>query len=680
MSGVVLAILLLAVSIHAQGIGGMGGLNLPLNDQAEPDRPRVLVETELQQTAATAGQYLDLAVILDIAEGFHINSNTPGVDTLIPTEVRLQADRPGVRVGMAQYPEGQQYTVGEGPTAITADTFFDRPVILVPIHITENVQPGEVTLSGTVTYQACDHEVCYAPETEDIRVTLQIVEELPTGFTPSDAEYFIDRDDEALFTEQYAKLQRLEAADMDVPDDGSPRSLDATTSSEVSASDLATPGTGLTTSLLTLIGTAILGGLVLNLTPCVLPVIPIKVMTISQHAGTRGRTFYLGMWMALGVISFWVGIGLPVAFLSGFGDPSALFGIWWVTFGIGLLIAIMGVGIMGMFTFNLPQSVYAINPRADTAWGSYAFGIMTAILGLPCFGFVAGAMLVGLATMPSMHIVMVFLGMGVGMASPYLVLSAFPKLVDSIPRTGPASELVKQVMGLLMLAAAAYFIGSGLIALVLDAPYIGKQLHIWLIALFTLAAGVWLVRQTFRITPNVTRRIIFTLVGMALVIPTFWYATSSTRTARENYMISREAMREARLGNLITTTWMDYEPGMIEKALEQDYTVILDFTAEWCLNCKALKATVLDVDPVKSRLTEDDIVMIKVDLTSRSQPGWDLMAEYGQTGIPLLMILDPDQREPWMANRYTSRQVLTALEQITDHAETAADDPARTGS
>ena len=201
--------------------------------------------------------------------------------------------------------------------------------------------------------------------------------------------------------------------------------------------------------------------------------------------------------MAIGVVAFWAGIGIPAALFTAAADPSRIFGIWWLTLGIGLLIALMGVGIMGLFTIQLPAAAYAVNPKADTAWGSFLFGVMTGVLGLPCFGFVAGALLAGSATLPPATIMIIFTSMGVGMAAPYLVLAAKPSLVERIPRTGPASELVKQVMGLLLLAAAAYFIGSGLIALVIDYPYLAKQLHWWVVALCAVLL-VWLADKDLR--------------------------------------------------------------------------------------------------------------------------------------------------------------------------------------
>ncbi|MEO1511577.1 MAG: cytochrome c biogenesis protein CcdA, partial [Planctomycetota bacterium] len=393
----------------------------------------------------------------------------------------------------------------------------------------------------------------------------------------------------------------------------------------------------------------ILGGLVLNLTPCVLPVIPIKVMTLSQHAGeNRMRAFSLGLWMAIGVVAFWVGIGLPVAFAAGFTDPSMIFGIWWVTAGIGVIIAAMGVGIMGAFQINLPQKVYMVNPKADSPQGSFVFGVMTAILGLPCFGFVAGALLAGAATMPTGQIMTVFASIGVGMASPYLVLSVFPKLLNFIPRTGPASELVKQIMGLLLLAAAAYFIGSGAIGLAGEIkgdvsllPWWGKMLHWWAVAGFALAAGIWLVARTIKITPKAPARLGAAVLALIVSGSATAYVAGATIDARNNF-------------------WVPFSEESLADARADGKTVVIDFTAEWCLNCKALKKAVLNVDPVKSMLRSDDVVAMTADLTSSKAPGWQKMADLGQTGIPLLVIYGPGG-EPWQSNAYTSDQVRSAL-------------------
>jgi thiol:disulfide interchange protein len=289
---------------------------------------------------------------------------------------------------------------------------------------------------------------------------------------------------------------------------------------------------------------------------------------------------------------------------------------------------------------------------------------MTAVLGLPCFGFVAGALLAAAATLPSWQIMAIFTALGVGMAFPYLLLAAFPAWLEKIPRTGPASELVKQVMGLLLLAAAAYFIGSGLIALVADYPYLARELHWWVIAILAGLAGLWLIVRTFAITPSPGKRGVLTIVGLIIAGAAAGYAMDTTLTAQKRYTLRQQAYAAAMAQGdrplLITTTWMDYEPGLPDRAIEAGYTVVMDFTAEWCLNCKALKAAVLNVDPVSSRLAEDDVVSITVDLTSRNAPGWELLRAYGRTGIPLLVVLKPGA-DPWLANNYTAGQVMQAV-------------------
>ena len=287
-----------------------------------------------------------------------------------------------------------------------------------------------------------------------------------------------------------------------------------------------------------LIVTAVLaavGGFILNLTPCVLPVIPIKVLTISQHAGEhKGRTLFLGLMMALGVVAFWFGIGLPVALVTGWADPSRIFGLWYVTIPLGVLIVLMSLGLMGMFTLNLPQKAYMINPKADNASGSFLFGVMTGVLGLPCFGLVAGALIPAAAALGSVATLVIFTALGIGMAAPYLVLSAYPKLLSFVPRTGPASELVKEFLGLLMIAAGVYFFGTGLIGLIDTYPWLGRDVHLFFVSLALLAAAVWLIYRTVRITPSMPRRAIFGGLGLLLAVVAVWLSFGEARAKYED--------------------------------------------------------------------------------------------------------------------------------------------------
>jgi len=333
-----------------------------------------------------------------------------------------------------------------------------------------------------------------------------------------------------------------------------------------------------------------------------------------------------------------------------------------VTAGIGAIIAIMAVGLMGLFEIRLPQSMYLINPSAETACGSFMFGVMTAVLGLPCFGFIVGALLPASATAQPAQVLGVFTAIGIGMATPYLVLSARPGLLKKVPKTGPGSELVKQVMGMLLLAASAYFIGSGLIGLVSEEPYLAKTLHWWAVALLAIGAGVWMVVQTFRISKKKSVRGPIALLGVLFVIAGFWTGWTPTQQAKSNY----EAMADASLvahdpGAYIEGVWNPYSEKLVEKALADGKVVVMDFTAEWCLTCKSLKATVLNREPVKGSLSSADVVPVVVDLTSRKAAGWEKLKSLGYTGIPLLVVDGPSDAEVWKSNAYTPQQVLDAI-------------------
>ncbi|MCR9075712.1 MAG: thioredoxin family protein, partial [bacterium] len=233
-----------------------------------------------------------------------------------------------------------------------------------------------------------------------------------------------------------------------------------------------------------------------------------------------------------------------------------------------------------------------------------------------------------------------------------------------LPKTGPASELVKQIMGLLLLAAAAYFIGSGLIALVAGKPYLAKLLHIWIAAIFAIAAGLWLIYKTFEISKKPANRAAFSIIAIAIAAAGLLVANRFTADAREEYLIRQAAIAEAATqGGLLLTTWNDYRPAAMQQAIDEGKVVIQDFTAEWCINCKVLEKTVLGSDAVKAEFAKDDTIMFKVDLTGSNPEGDQALKDLGRTGIPTLAIYGPGLDQPWVSSAYTIPQVVQAIKQ-----------------
>jgi LPXTG-motif cell wall-anchored protein len=320
---------------------------------------------------------------------------------------------------------------------------------------------------------------------------------------------------------------------------------------------------------------------------------------------------------------------------------------------------------MGLFMINLPQSVYAINPRVDNAHGSFLFGILTAVLGLPCFGFVAGGLLAGTATLPAATIMLVFIGIGVGMAAPYLVLSAKPNLLKFLPKTGPASNLVKQVMGLLLLAAAAYFVAAGIRGLVHEKPYMAESMAWWAVTFFVAVAGFWLTVRILQIAKANWPKVVMPLLALAAVVGFTVFTYGQVTTAKQDYerTLAAKGVGDGLADDAIVGgAWLAYTQARLDKALASGKVVVVDFTADWCINCKFLKRTVLDRDPVRKRITGDNHVLLEVDNTSSSAPGWKYLADLGQTGVPTLAIYGPAVNKPIILNAYTPATVIDALD------------------
>ncbi|MEO1584006.1 MAG: thioredoxin family protein [Planctomycetota bacterium] len=642
------------------------------------DAPEVAISAKASALQVSPGGQVAIAVVLDHGETLHSWPAADDVDLgpdfefAILTEIGLGDVPSGVdAVGPVQWPEAKPARVanpaGGDPATVEALTYKGRAIAFIPVLISEDAAEGELVLPVSVTLQACDDSQCYMPQSETIDVSVVVAASPDAGRADADFGGF----DASVF----ASLASGDGQGGE-PDEALPAGDAAASAGPKFLGLVAVPQPGSAGFLPMLILLGFAGGFLLNLMPCVLPVIPLKVMTLTKHAGeSRGRALVLGLWMFLGVTAFWSVLALPVVLVDSFADPSQIFGIWWITAGIGAVIFVMSLGLMGLFHVSLPQGAYMINPQADSPGGSFVFGVMTAVLGLPCFGVIVGALLPQATVAGSVASVAMFVSMGVGMGFPYLVLAGFPGLVSVVPKAGPASDLMKQVMSLLLMAAGAYFLGSGLIGLVLEKPYLGKVLHWWAVGLFVAGSGVWLLYRTLRITRKPAAVGVCGLIALLLTASGVWVASDFTDQERIRYEDKLAADEEARTnGGFTTAAWNKYSPELVEAALAEGRVVVMDFTAEWCLNCKALKRAVLNVDPVKPELMSDDVVAVTVDLTVRSAPGWQRLSDLGQTGIPTLAVFGPGLPDgPWISNGYTSEQVLGAIEAARGDSVAIAD-------
>ncbi len=622
--------LLLALPAAAQ-IPGFGN---PFNRAAEPEsnfgdsRDVVSVRAVPAAAAVRPGGDLPVAIEFSIEPGWHLWTNDGNLleeavefEGAIRTEV-VPTLPAGLEphAGFMEWPEPHLITADLGDGMQAYAVFEGKAVVYLPVTVAVDAAPGSRELSFELSFQACNDQSCLAPATTTITATVEI------GDGPADA----GSDTAAIFTgfdpSVFGRIRGGEAAPEVVEFDAFGLSLSV---------DIRGAG------FLLLLLLAAVGGLLLNFTPCVLPVIPLKIMALSQAAGNRGRCLLLGVAMSLGVIAFWLGLGVAVASISGFTATNQLFQSPVFTITVGVVIAVLAIGMMGLFSVRLPQALYLIEPRHDTLIGSFGFGVMTAVLSTPCTAPFMGSAVVWAVTGTIVTVLLVFGAVGVGMAFPYLVLAAFPALVKNMPRSGPASDLIKQVMGLLLLAAAAYFAGAGLSGLMVDPPAPPSRLYWWVVGLVAAAAGGLLLVRTFRITGRTGPRIVFGGLGLLMLLASLGVAVRMTDKG--------------------PIDWTYYTPELLAEAQEQGDVVVLDFTAEWCLNCKTLEATVLSTARVADALNADGVVAMKVDLTGNNEAGNTLLREAGRLTIPLLVVLAPDGREVFKSDAYTPPQVLDAI-------------------
>lgn len=631
-------------------IGAAWGLVLALLVVPQVPRPaaaQISVAGGAVQVATRAiGQYGEvaqgaqqtIAVVMDHAPGFHSWPNTAQLvipewlgDGFFPIETRVDSfeTSPGLTVHetgiLWPAPEAVPVDYLNAGTKQDLLSFKGRAVILVPVNVAADAPLGEARVGFKLTYQSCDETTCYPPEEPSFAVTFKVVA-AGSDFMASQVP-----DPDAIFTT---------AAEQGVK--GPAGAAGVTFNLFGWRFEVASGGL---LGLLSLLLLAALGGLLLNFTPCVLPVLPIKIMGMSRAAGDPRRLIVLGIVMSLGVVAFWMVIGGAIAFVTGFSAISSLFQTSWFSLVVGLFVAVMAMGMLGLFDIVLPQAVYRYQPQQETLPGAFGFGIMTAVLSTPCTAPFMGTAAAWAARQTPAITLTTFGAIGAGMALPYLLLSLRPGLLGKVPRTGPASNVLKQVMGLLMLAVASFFLGIPIAAALRQAPAPASRAYWWIVAAFAVAACAWMLWRSLQLTQSPLRRAFF--AGTAIIGAVTMLAITPSLTSHG------------------PIDWVYYTPEKLAAVQADGKVAVIDFTAEWCLNCKALEKSVLHRPEVVERLASAGVVPVKVDLTGDNPEGRALLQRLDSVGIPFLAVLGPGtgfDEKPLTFDSYTVQAVLDAID------------------
>ena len=378
---------------------------------------------------------------------------------------------------------------------------------------------------------------------------------------------------------------------------------------------------------------AFFGGLILNVMPCVLPVIGLKILSFFEQAGkSRSRAFILNVWYSLGLLS----VFLVLAFLS--LGLSMLF--TFDLFGIimACIVFVMALSLMDIWTLNVPgvlgRKTSDQLTRREGAWSAYFKGIITTLLAIPC-----GAPLLSPAVnwadtqiragnMP--EIFFMYSVIGLGMASPYLLLGAFPEWLRFLPKPGEWMETFKKTMGFCLLLAVVWILYFVRVEILL--PTVALLFALWFVC--------WLFGEQQLAGRVKGRNYVISPMVVGLVI-LFSYQIPGV----PNPYTLESAMR-ARIYGHAGEHWQPYSDAKFDSALLSGKTVIVDFTADWCVNCKVLEATILQSQAILTLLDKKQTVSFMGDCT-REGEAKNLLMQLGSFQVPTLAIFNlTDSTEP----------------------------------
>jgi len=605
---------------------------------AEPGaEPWLRASVHLDHEALARGQAFRAAVVIDLDPHYHVNANPPSLDFQIPTKV-VPEPNDGITWGDPVYPKGRPFAADwAGDKEVRV--YSGRTVVVVPGAVADDAPLGPITLAFTLSYQGCDDSTCYQPGER----TLSVETKIPAADAepaPANADVF----DAAGAASPSAGATPSEPSAGDAPDVRFEGEEDV--------------GAWFREGFLVALPLLFLGGLALNLTPCVFPLIPVTMNFFAAQGESRpAKVLTLTVIYAVGLAVTFAVVGVLAA-LAGQSLGLVLQTPWGVL-GVVAVLAVMMASSFGAFDIQLPSGAVGKLGGRRGPIGAAFMGMVMGAIAAPCVGPFLISLITAVATFATEHSLAkaiplgaaAFFTVGLGLGLPYVFLGGFTSLINRFPRSGGWLVWTKRLLGMGLAGLILYFLR----------PYIVPAMF-WplVLALFVFAAlymGVLegLSRRPFSKAFWAVRIVVAValLVGGVAVYAT--QAPSRDREVAGTFGSGETAAQEK--GPHVD--WTDWQPRALEEAKEAGRGVLLYFGADWCTECFVWKRGLFS-DPEVVAVTEN-IERVYVDVTEKPTGAKATITDayrgrnppavivLGPGGNPVKAWRDPPEKEPFIA-------------------------------
>lgn len=524
------------------------------------------------------GSEFGIAVKVNVDSGWHINSDKPNEEFLIPSQIGI--DTTVFKLSRIAYPKPHdlKLEISDIPLSVWESEVYIGVLVKAP----QNLASGKYKLPIIIDYQACNNMTCMPPN--DIRDTLEI--------EIADKQAVVNQINSDIFD----KINLQPATEKTV----------VKTESDNTISSIL-EGNGLIIGLFFVF----LGGLALNLTPCVYPLIPITIGFFGgQSEGKTSRLVGMGLLFVVGMAVTYSVIGVITA-LTG-----SVFGALLQNPIVIVLIALIFIGLslsmFGVYEFKLPDSWVAKAGGAKGGmYGAFFMGLTMGIVAAPCIGpFVLGLVTYVAAKADPFFGFLLFFILAVGLGTPYLFLAIFSGKIKKLPRAGEWMEAVKHIFGLILIGMAIYFL----------LPLLPESFNSFLLPGFMVIAAVYLL--FFDKNANNVRgfrifKVVFSI--LLLVVAVYWLIPSEKQSIE----------------------WRPYNETAVTNTSK---ATIIDFYADWCIPCKELDAVTFS-DPKVIEVSKK-FNAYKADMTkSLSDQVETLRNRYNIVGVPTVLVINSKGEE-----------------------------------